>query len=357
MAGFTTIVLAAGMGTRMRSAYPKVLHPLCGVPMIEHVLETVEKAGSTRTIVVVGHQAERVKSAINRSVEFAYQAEQLGTGHAVMQAEDLCQDVTGPILITYGDTPLYRVETIRDFVHQHVEEGAAASVLTAVVDDPTGYGRIMRSPEGEFERVVEQKDATPDEAAVREINTGTYCISSEYLFQGLRALRPENAQGEYYLPDLLEKLRKENHPVRAQLIGDPDEALGINDRQQLAQAEGILRRRIKQYWLQQGVTIVDPATTWIDAKVRIGADTILFPFTMLEGDTIVGERCRIGPFSHLCNASVGSDSVVERSYIHGKAFGPGTVIGPNAQHGDGETVERCAWLFDAVDRALSRGEE
>lgn len=343
--GFTTIILAAGMGSRMQSSFAKVLHPLCGMPMIEYVIDTVQKAGSTRTVVVVGHQAEHVKSVIRRGVEFAYQAEQKGTGHAVMQAESLLRETEGPVLITYGDTPLYRADTFRRLVDDHVKEGSVASILTGYFDDPTGYGRIIRSAEGNFVRVVEQKDATADEAAVNEINTGTYCFEARHLFRGLQALKPENAQGEYYLPDVLTSLLHEGHKVRAHVVDDPSEALGINDRKQLAEAENILRERIKESWMEKGITLIDPASTWIDARVQIGTDTIIFPSTMLEGDTIVGESSRVGPFSHIRNAHIGDNAVVERAFIDGAKIPSGTKVGPDEQLVAGTSEPRCEWLF------------
>lgn len=343
--GFTSIVLAAGMGTRMRSSFAKVLHPLCGVPMIEHVIDALEQAGARRIVVVVGHQAEQVKEALGPRIEFAFQAEQKGTGHAVMQTSGLLSETEGPILITYGDTPLYRAETYRAFIEGHIESGAAGSILTAVAEDATGYGRIVRSQEGEFVRVVEQKDATPEEAKIREFNTGTYCIQGDKLFTGLSALTPDNAQGEYYLPDVLSWLLGQGQMVRAQRIDDADEALGINDRKQLAQAEAIMRQRIREQWMDQGVTIVDPATTWIDKQVHIGQDTILFPGTMLEGQTKIGDRCRIGPFAHLRNAHVGDDSVVESSSIVETRFTAGSTVGPHARHVNGPSQARCAWLY------------
>lgn len=350
MSGFTTVILAAGMGSRMKSSVAKVLHPLCGVPMIETIIDVAKKAGSTRTVVVVGHQADRVKGVLHCGVEFAYQAEQKGTGHAVMQAESLLSAVEGPVLITYGDTPLYRVETFRRFIEEHVASRSVASILTAVLDNPQGYGRVMRTPDGLFQRVVEQRDANTEEAAVREINTGTYVVDAHHLFRGLHALKPENAQGEYYLPDVLENLAKEGHPVRAQIIHDPSEALGINDRNQLATAEAILHDRIKQHWMAQGVTIIDPASTWIGAKVTIGPDTILFPCTMLEGDTIIGERCRVGPFSQVRNAHVGDDCMVERSFLDGATLPSYSQVGPDERHVVGASSEpRCDWLFKQTE--------
>lgn len=346
--GWTAIILAAGKGTRMRSAFAKVLHPLCGVPMLEHVIDLVEQAGAARTVVVIGHQAELVRQAVKRRVEFVYQAEQKGTGHAVMQAEPLLAGVTGAVLITYGDTPLYRPETYRSFVEAHMASGADGSILTAVVDDPTGYGRILRDEAGRFVRVVEQSDATEEQARVREINTGTYCVNGDKLFKGLRALKPENAQGEYYLPDLFPWLMQQGGHVRAQVLDDPVEALGVNDRVQLAQAEAILRQRIRDGWMRRGVTIIDPSTTWIDARVTIGADTILFPGTMLEGETRIGAGCRIGPFTHLRDAVVGDGCIVERSFVQGATLPAGSTVGPDERRVERTLQPRCEWLFARV---------
>lgn len=329
----------------MRSSFAKVLHPLCGVPMIEHVIDALKEAGAARIVVVVGHQAEQVKATVGDRVEYVYQAEQKGTGHAVMQTADLLQGTQGPILITYGDTPLYRAETFKRFVEGHVESEAAGSILTAIVPDATGYGRIVRSAEGDFVRVVEQKDATPEEAAIREFNTGTYCFQGDKLFAGLAALTPDNAQGEYYLPDVFTWLIEQGLSVRAEVLDDADEALGINDRKQLADAEAIMRQRIREHWMERGVTIIDPATTWIDKQVQIGQDTILFPGTLLEGDTIIGERCRIGPFTCVRGARIGDDSVIDRGNVEGVHLPVGSVVGPDAHHAEGPSLARCAWLF------------
>lgn len=313
MFAFTTIVLAAGKGTRMQSEFPKVLHPLCGEPMIQHIVSATKQAGGQRTVVVVGHQAERVKRALPNSVEFVHQREQKGTGHAVLQAESVLADIRGPVLITCGDTPLYRTETLRSFVDNHMKAKAAASVLTAFVSDPTGYGRIVRSPEGEFQSVVEDSDASEVQRDIKEINTGTYCVNAEHLFSALHKIKPQNAQGEYYLPDVLFHLATQGQTVRAESVADANEALGINNRKQLSEAEAIIRQRILHSWQNKGVTIVDPATTFIDKRVTIGIDTILYPFTILEGNTAIGARCRVGPFVHLHDAKLDDDCSVEHN--------------------------------------------
>lgn len=346
MERFAAVILAAGMGTRMQSGVVKVLHPLCGEPMLGHIVRAVREAGAERVVVVVGHQGDLVRNlfAAEPGVTFAYQAEQKGTGHAVLQAESSLSGFAGPVLITYGDTPLYRQATLRAFVANHLDAGAAASVLTAHVDDPTGYGRVVRSSDGSFQRVVEHKDANADEAKIQEINTGTYCVQGDQLFAGLAALKPENAQGEYYLPDLLSQFVAAKRRVEAVQIEDPAEALGINDRVQLAEAEAILRARIRNDWMRRGVTMVDPASVWIDARAKIGQDTIIFPNTFVEGDTMVGARCRLGPCAQLYDANVGDAAVVENCTVVGESIPPGHRVGSN---GGPSARVRADWMFTA----------
>lgn len=346
MAQVAAIVLAAGMGTRMKSSLVKVLHPLCGVPMIQHVLQTVRQAGAQRIVTVVGHQAERVRAVCGDTVEYAVQHEQKGTGHAVLQAEPLLAAERGTILIVFGDTPLYRVESVVGLIRAHQESGAAATILSAIVDDPTGYGRIIRDANGKFLRVVEQSDASPEEAAVNEINTGMCCIEADRLFIGLRRLGTDNKQGEYYLPDLFANLVAEGERVEAVPLQDPTEAQGINSRRHLAEAEAILRDRIRQHWLDQGVTMIDPSTTFIDANVSIGRDTVIYPFTFLEDGTQVGEACTIGPMARIRQAQIGDRAVVDSSVVDGISIESDAVIGPNAVLGAGV---KSPWM-DILER-------
>lgn len=303
------IVLAAGMGTRMKSDLIKVLHPLCGRPMIGHILDAIRKAGIHKIVVVVGHQAAAVQAAVGPGVEYVFQAEQLGTGHAVAQAQPKLADHDGPVLVTYGDTVLYRSETLAAFVEEHLSRGSAAGVLTAVVEDPTGYGRIIRTVPadgklGELDRIVEQKDASPSEAVICEINTGTYCFDGRLLFKALAELRPANAQSEFYLPDVFPIIRSWGHTALASPIGDPEEALGVNDRVQLAQAETILRGRIRNALMREGVTLEQPETIQIDAGVSIGRDTVIRARTTIEGSTRIGSGCVVGPGAYLKDAQI-----------------------------------------------------
>lgn len=346
LAQVAAIVLAAGMGTRMKSSLVKVLHPLCGVPMIQHVLQIVRQAGAHRIVTVVGHQAERVQAVCGDTVEYAIQTEQKGTGHAVLQAEQLLAAERGTILVVFGDTPLYRVESVIDLVRAHQESGAAATVLSAVLDDPTGYGRVIRDADGKFLRIVEQSDVSPDEAAVNEINTGMCCIEADRLFIGLRRLGTDNEQGEYYLPDLFANLVADGERVEVVVLQDHAEAQGINSRRHLAEAEAVLRERIRQRWLDHGVTLIDPSTTFIDANVTIGRDTVIHPFSFLEDGTEVGEACTIGPMARLRQARIGDRAVIDSSMVHGTAVEPGAVVGPHAALGVGVKVP---WM-DTLER-------
>lgn len=322
------IVLAAGQGTRMKSKQAKVLHPIAGRPMVVHVLNSVRDAGIHRVYLVVGHQGESVREAAENET-CVTQREQLGTGHAVDQCRGLLEGFSGPVLVTYGDTPLFRPETFRQVLDYHRDRQAAAVVITAEVSDPTGYGRIVREGSG-IRQIVEHKDASQEERAIREINTGTYCFDSELLFRYLTALTPENVQGEYYLPDVLPLMVGDGHRVLPFLLNDASEALGINDRVQLAEAEAVMQRRIAEYWMREGVTIVDPSSVLIEADCRIGMDTIIHPGTCIQAGTDIGADCCIGPYAVLQQASVGDrSSVGPFAYLR-----PQTQVGPDCRVGD-----------------------
>lgn len=296
MQSVVAVILAAGQGTRMRSDVIKVLHPLAGKPMLVHVLDALKGAGVHRTVVVVGYQAERVRQTLAAGVEYAVQHEQLGTGHAVMQAESLLQQWEGPVIVTHGDTPLYRAATYEHLLQVHAQFGAAATVLSAHFDDPRGYGRVVRDKNNGFHRIVEQKDIT-DAAidAVTEINTGTYVFQAPLLFQYLSRLDNANEQGEYYLPDVLPMMMADGHRVTVDVVADATEAFGINDRIQLAEAERVLVDRTLRRLMTDGVTIVDPNTTVVYPDVTVGQDTIIYPFSYITGPTAIGCQCHIGP--------------------------------------------------------------
>lgn len=324
------IVLAAGQGTRMKSNLYKVLHPVCGKPMVEHVIDHVRGIGADRVVTVVGHGAEKVEETLGEKSEYVLQAEQLGTAHAVQQAEELLGDLEGTTLVICGDTPLIRSETMEALVRNHREMGAKATILTAIAEDPTGYGRIIRGEHGEVLRNVEQKDASPEEQAIQEINTGTYCFDNRALFEALKKVKNDNAQGEYYLPDVVGILQSEGALIGAYACADFSETLGVNDRVVLSQAEAVMRRRIAETHMRNGVTIISPETTVISADTVIGRDTILQPGTILEGNTVIGEECVIGPNSHLVDSEVGSRTTVHSSVVKSSRIGSDTAVGPFA---------------------------
>lgn len=324
------VILAAGQGTRMKSKLYKVLHPVCGKPMVEHVVDNISKLQINKTVTVVGFGAEMVKEHLEGKSDFVIQEEQLGTAHAVMQAKDILQGQKGTTLVICGDTPLIKAETMSALMKQHEETGAKATVLTAYAEDPTGYGRIIRNSAGDVERIVEHKDANEEELAVKEINTGTYCFDNEALFKALDNVSNENAQGEYYLPDVIEILKENNELVAAYITEDFEETLGVNDRVALSEAERIMRRRINEGHMRNGVTITDPANTYIDRDVVIGKDTVILPGTMITGGTVIGEGCRIGPNSEIHNCEINHNSNIRQSAAHESSIGSNVKIGPFA---------------------------
>jgi bifunctional UDP-N-acetylglucosamine pyrophosphorylase/glucosamine-1-phosphate N-acetyltransferase len=328
MAGLVTVILAAGKGTRMKSALPKVLHRVGGKSMLQHVLDASTAAGSERSIVIVGFGGETVTTAIGAQAEFVEQQEQLGTGHAVMQAGPLLKKETGTVMVLCGDTPLLTGDLLKRLYDEHKAIGAKATVLTAVMPDASGYGRIIRTASGTVAKIVEHKDASPEELKVNEVNSGIYCFEAQALFAALAKVSCDNAQGEYYLPDVLEILREDGEKIWAVAADDYEQTLGINSRVQLAGAEKILRRRKNIELMDQGVTIMDPDTTYVDAQVIVGRDTVIYPFTWLEGATTVGENCEIGPNSRFTDTKIGDRVTAHFSYAHECEIASGVIMGP-----------------------------
>lgn len=325
-----SIVLAGGQGKRMKSKLYKVLHPVCGKPMVGHVVDTLEKLEASRRVVIVGHGADAVKEYLGNRVEYALQAEQLGTGHAVLQAKELLQNEDGITLVVCGDTPLVREETLRRMCELHREGGAAATVLTADMPNPFGYGRIIRGAHGEVTGIVEQKDCTPEQALIQEINTGTYCFDNRKLFAALKQVTNDNAQNEYYLTDVIRILKDQGETVLAWKTDDLAEAAGVNDRVALAQAERLMRERIVREHMLGGVTIIDPQHTYIEKDVRIGADTVLLPGCVIKGRTVIGTDCVIGPNADLTDSIIGSGVHVKHSVLLEAEVGNDVNIGPFA---------------------------
>lgn len=330
MNNLTAIVLAAGQGTRMKSKKPKVLHEVCGKPLVEHIVDGVETLGCTKTILVVGHGKEAVMSKFeNRNVDFAVQSEILGTGHAVMMAEEHIDD-DADILILAGDTPLIESGTLKAFYDCHKSEDFSATVLTADFEDPYGYGRIIRNDEQAVVGIVEEKDATEEQRAVKEINSAIFWFKGSALKYALKNIGNDNAQGEYYLTDAVEILVGNGQTVGGFKITDNIQISGINSRKQLSSAEAIMKARIIERFMDEGVTFIDPTNTYVDAGVTIGMDTVVYPGTHLQGNTVIGEDCKIGPDVKILNSRIDDEVEISYSTILDSSVGSYTKVGPYA---------------------------
>lgn len=335
-----TIILAAGKGTRMKSKLYKVLHPVAGKPMVEHIIERVIETKPSEIVTVVGHGAEKVKEQLGDRTEYVVQEEQLGTGHAVMQAAEFLKGKKGTTLVISGDTPLLTSQTIDHLFDYHQGKKASATILTAHADDPTSYGRIIRDHVGIVEKIVEQKDATPEEIRIQEINTGTYCFDNEALFDALEKIGTNNAQGEYYLTDIIEILKADGKTVAAYQTEDFEESIGVNDRLALAEANRIMRRRINQMHMVNGVSFIDPATTYIDAGVEIGSDTIIEAGVQIQGKTVIGSDVVVGAHSKIVDSIIEDNveikqSVIEEAIVRKNAdVGPYAHLRPQAEIGE-----------------------
>jgi bifunctional UDP-N-acetylglucosamine pyrophosphorylase/glucosamine-1-phosphate N-acetyltransferase len=330
------LILAAGVGTRMKSRRAKVLHELGGLPLIAHVSRTANALNPKSIVVVVGHQAEQVEQAVLNEVgelaSFAIQTHQRGTGDAVEAARLRLENSDSLLLVLYGDVPLIRAETLQTFLEHHQTTGADCSILSVRLENPTGYGRIIRDENGNFERIVEHKDASPEQRQVKEINSGIYCFETTSLFRALRRVEPKNEQGEYYLTDVAEILLSEGRKVGVYLHGDAREVSGINNRAELAEFENLLRRgTIRSLMTEVGVTFIDPSHTYVSADARIGRDCIIYPDVVIEGKSILGEGCVIRSGARITNSRLGDDvTVKDHSLIVDSVVGSNCSVGPFA---------------------------
>lgn len=322
-----SVILAAGQGTRMRSEIPKVLHPLLGQAMLQYALEAVKPVTAEKSILVVGHGAEALHQAFGGSVEFVLQEPQLGTGHATAQAEPLLRDEADLVLVTYGDMPLLTSETIGKIVQTQAAHAGPLTMLTLVVQEARGFGRVLRDEQGWVRKIVEEAQATPDELEIHELNVGVYCFQADWLWNALRRI-PLSPKGEYYLTDTVGLAVSDGLTVQACLLDDASEGIGINTRVHLAEAEAVLRRRINEKWMLAGVTLVDPVRTYIEPGVRIGQDTVIWPDTYLQGNTVIGAGCTLGPNTIIWRSQIGDQCRVVASVVEGALVEEQVQIGP-----------------------------
>lgn len=346
----TVVILAAGLGTRMKSSLAKALHHLAGLPLVEHVLHAASGVDPHAVVLVLGHQADRVREAVaSFDPQIVLQQEQLGTGHAVLQARQAIARAEGPVMILCADTPLLTHTTLRSLITEHERARAAVTIITAAANDPFGYGRVVRDRTG-VSKIVEEKDATPAQRKITEVNAGIYCFEKEFLLGSLERLGRNNAQGEYYLPDLIALARKNKRKVSAFRCTDALEVLGVNTRKDLALAEAVLRDRINSAWMLAGVTMTDPDTTFISAQATIGRDTVLYGSLRIEGRTRIGEGCVVGPGSRIVDSSLGNTVTVKDScLIEESDIAPGAAIGPFAHLRPGSVIGERARIGNFVE--------
>jgi len=340
MAETAAIILAAGISKRMNTQIPKVLHEVCGRPMLAYVLDACRQVGVKRIYVVVGFSAEQVKEQFADAADVVWveQDKQLGTGHAVLCCKEHLKDFDGQTMILCGDGPMIRAQTLRILIQKHESGQSAATLATAVLDDPGGYGRIIRDTYGNMQGIVEDSDCTPEQLAIKEINPSNYLFNNKILFRALENVKPDNVKNEYYLTDAISGILATGHKVEAITAVPPDEAIGINSRSQLSEASKIMQRRIQRQLMEDGVTIVDPDNTWIDARAQIGQDTVVEPFTYIHGQVVIGHGCRVGPFAYLREGTVLKNDVVLGVYTEVK----------NATLSDGVRARHHSFIGDAT---------
>ncbi|MGG7152530.1 bifunctional UDP-N-acetylglucosamine diphosphorylase/glucosamine-1-phosphate N-acetyltransferase GlmU [Clostridium neonatale] len=343
------LILAAGQGKRIKSNLPKVLHKVCGKEMVKHVIDTVKKAEIQDINLIIGKGAELVEEKTkDTGVTYSLQAEQLGTGHAVKCAKKFLKNKSGVVAVFTGDTPLIKQSTVESLINDHINNKNAATILTAMVDDPTGYGRIVRDEIGKVLKIVEHKDCNEEELKIKEMNSAIYCFDIELLVKSLDKLNNNNKQGEYYLTDVIGILKDEGYSIGA-VVTDIEETIGVNSRVQLAEAEEILRNRINTIHMENGVTLIDPKTTYIGADVEIGKDTIIYPNNILEGNTVIGENCLLYQNSRIKDSVIGNEVDIQSSVILDSKIGDNTTVGPFAYIRPDSIIGKSTRIGDFVE--------
>jgi len=356
------IILAAGKGTRMKSELPKVLHPVCGTPMLQHIINKLKKIDVEEIIVVIGHHADKIRAEIKDKVTFVEQTEQNGTAHAVLQALPHLQNKQGTTLVITGDTPLIEDDTLETLLAEHTENSAKGTVLTAIQEEPTGYGRIVRNltnsdENGTVVSIVEEKDATPSQKEIKEVNTGIFAFDNESLIQGLPKIKNNNVQNEYYLTDIVSVFVNSNLPFGGFILKDSTEAMGINSRVQLSEAETIMRQRINKKHMENGVTIIDPSTTYIQNDVVIGHDTTIYPGTVITGSSVIGSGVTIFSNTEIHNSTIGDTVTIRQSVITDSTVESNVQIGPFAHIRPNSEIKSKAKVGNFVEvKASSLGE-
>ena len=343
------VILAAGKGTRMKSDLPKVLHKVAGISMLEHVFRSVNAINPEKTVTVVGHKAELVEQVLAGQTDFVRQMEQLGTGHAVMMAEPVLENLTGQTLVIAGDTPLITGESLKNLIDFHINHKNVATILTAEADNPFGYGRIVRNQHGEVLKIVEQKDASDFEQQIKEINTGTYVFDNASLFKALKNINTNNAQGEYYITDVIGIFRENGEKVGAYTLKDFDESLGVNDRVALATAEGVMRRRINQQHMVNGVSFVNPDATYIDVDVEIAPEVQLEANVTLKGQTKIGAETILTNGTYIVDSVIGERTVITNSMIEESSVADGVTVGPYAHIRPGSSLAKDVHVGNFVE--------
>jgi len=349
MKELVAVILAAGQGTRMYSGLPKVLHSVAGQPMIDHVLEAIEQLDPKKIYVVTGFMADAVEEHVGKRAVCVKQDKRLGTAHAVKQAVPFLEAFKGDVLVTVGDAPLIRADTLRELAKRRRAHQVAATVLTTELENPKGYGRIVRNRDGTVHKIVEEKDTNTYEVEIREVNTGIYVFDCQKMIAALRKVGNKNAQKEYYLTDTVEILNRMGDEVEPVIASDSRETMGVNSRAELAQAESYLRRRIALSVMEQGVTVIDPSSTYIDKQVKIGRDTVIRPFTILQGRCELGERCEVGPHVQVANSRMGDDCVVKFASVDQAQLGNGVQVGPYASLRPGAQIQDNARVGTFVE--------